>query len=127
MGDIFILDFYTPEYRKDQHVGKSWHVADGGFWKPGPHLVLEQIFDYPEQAVRLNQFNVIELDGTLSIYRNWLQDYTPDTIASELEKGKFLIRSLGGDSTGKPHREASERIGIVAQKTEKLTHVVSQE
>ena len=75
-----------------------WYVAESGFWKPGWHLVLEEGFDYPEQAIYLNQFTVIEADGKVSVYRNWFQDYNPESITEELEarrirRGECLGRS----------------------------------
>jgi len=116
-GGHFILDVSTRAGRAKWGLPNGWNVtAETGFWKPGPHLTLEQGFDYPEQDIYLNQFIVIEPDGKISIYRNWFQDYNPETITDELETGNFKVKSLWGDLMGTPYTDDSEWIGIVAQK-----------
>ena len=111
-----MLDVSTREHRKKYGNKNNWYAAPTGFWKPGPHLVLEEGFDYPEQAIWLDQYTVIEEDGTLSVYRNWFQDYAPETITTELEEGGFVVESLWGDLTGNPDTADREWIGVVARK-----------
>jgi SAM-dependent methyltransferase len=115
-GGKFVLDVTTREHRKEHGNKNSWYAAQSGFWKPGPHLVLEQGFDYPEQSIWLDQYTVIETDGKVTIYRNWFQDYTPETIAAEMEQGGFAVESLWGDRTGRPYRQSSQWIGLITRK-----------
>lgn len=112
----FVLDVSTREHRKKYGNKNNWYIAESGFWKPGPHLVLEQGFDYPEESIWLDQHTVIEADGKVSVYRNWFQDYTPGTSTAELEQGGFTVESLWGDLTGTPYTPDSEWIGVVARK-----------
>jgi SAM-dependent methyltransferase len=115
-GGLFVLDVSrrkpSPAYRSQA----SWVASTGGFWRSGPHLVLEQAFNYPEQALHLDQFGVIEPSGGLTVYRIWRQEYTPDSIAAELKLGGFEILSLWGDLTGMADSEDSDWIGVVARK-----------
>jgi SAM-dependent methyltransferase len=113
-GGKFVLDVSTREHRQRHGNKNAWYAVDGGFWKPGPHLVLEEGFDYPAQSIWLDQYTVIEGDGKMSVYRNWFQDYTPDTITAELLRGGFVVESLWGDLTGSPYTADSEWIGLVA-------------
>ena len=115
-GGWFVLDVTTRENRRKHGNLNRWYVAESGFWKPGPHLVLEQGFDYPEQSIWLDQYTVIEANGNVSVYRNWFQDYTPETITYELEQGGFSVESLWGDLTGQPSTLESEWIGVVTRK-----------
>ena len=115
-GGKFALDVTTREHRKRYGNKNSWYAAESGFWKPGPHLVLEEGFDYPEQALWLDQYTVIEADGKLSVYRNWFQDYTPETIMEELSQGGFTVEGFWGDLTGAPYSPASEWIGLVVHR-----------
>jgi hypothetical protein len=39
---------------------------------------------------------VIEETGVLTVYRNWFQDYTPETITAELAEAGFTVESLWG-------------------------------
>jgi hypothetical protein len=80
-------------------------------------LVLEEGFDYPEQAIYLDQFTVIEADGKVSVYRNWFQDYNRESITEELEESGFAVESFWSDLTGAPYRENTEWIGVVARKS----------
>jgi SAM-dependent methyltransferase len=115
-GGCFILDVTTPLLRQKHGLKNGWYAAGQGFWKPGPHLVLEQGFAYPDDLF-LDQYIVIEGDGKTSVYRNWFQDYTPDTIRAELAAGGFDIESLWGDLAGAPYTPDADWIGIVARKS----------
>jgi SAM-dependent methyltransferase len=115
-GGHFVLDVSTREHRKRYGIGNAWYAVASGFWRPGPHLVLEQGFDYPEEGLYLNQYVVVEADGALCVYRNWFQDYTPESITIELETSGLAVESLWGDLTGRRYGEDSEWIGVVARK-----------
>ena len=112
----FILDVTTPECRKKHGNKNGWRAMENGFWKPCPHLLLEEGFDYPEQRIWLDQFVVIEADGKVSVYRNWFQDYTPESITAELAGGGFSVESLWSDLTGQAYSQESEWIGLVTRK-----------
>jgi SAM-dependent methyltransferase len=115
-GGYFVLDVSTRECRKQHSNRNGWRVLASGFWKPGPHLLLEDGFDYPAQSIWLDQAVVIEENGKISVYRNWFQDYTPETITAELQAGGFAFESLWGDLTGKLYTDGSEWIGLVTRK-----------
>lgn len=115
-GGYFAFDVTTRALRSQYGLKNGWSVDRDGFWKPGLALVLKQGFDYPEQALYLDQYIVIEVNGKVSVYRNWFQDYAPETITAELEAGGFSISSLWGDLAGAPYEETSEWIGVVARK-----------
>jgi SAM-dependent methyltransferase len=112
----FVLDVTTREHRKRYGNKKRWYATESGFWKPGPHLVLEEGFDYPEQSIWLDQYTVMEADGKLSIYRNWFQDYTPESITAELSQAGFSVEGLWGDLAGAPYTTGSEWIGLVTSR-----------
>lgn len=115
-GGYFVFDVTTRQCRARYGVKNHWYALETGFWKPGPHLVLEQGFDYPEEDTYLDQFVVIEADGTLSVYRNWFLDYSPETIRPVVEKQGFAVRGLWGDLAGTPYTPDSQWIGLAVQK-----------
>lgn len=114
-GGHFVLDVTTPVHRRKHGNRNGWYAVETGFWKPGPHLVLEEGFDYPERSIFLDQAIVIEESGRISVYRNWFQDFTRETIIAELEAGGFTVESIGNDLTGTPYSEDAEWIGIFAR------------
>jgi SAM-dependent methyltransferase len=112
----FVLDVSTRECRRQHGSKNSWHALESGFCKPGPHLLLEDGFEYPDQSVWLDQFVVIEADGNMSVYRNWFQDYTPEIITKELSQGSFCVESLWSGLTGQAYTPHSEWIGLITRK-----------
>jgi SAM-dependent methyltransferase len=113
-GGHFVLDVTTPILRRKLGLKNGWYVAESGFWKPVPHLVLEHGFAY-EGDVYLDQYIVIEGDGKISIYRNWFQDYTAEAIRFELQENGFEVESLWSDLIGTPSEPDSDWIGVIAR------------
>jgi SAM-dependent methyltransferase len=111
----FVLDVPTPNLRLHAGLKNRWYAAESGFWKPGPHLVLEQGFGYSHNLY-LDQYVVIEADGKVSVYRNWFQDYTADEIRAELAGGGFVVEGLWSDLQGAPYASDSDWIRIVARR-----------
>ena len=112
-GGRLILDVSTPALHRTVKLKNNWYAADGCFWKPGPHLVLEQGYTYPGD-VFLDQYIVLDGDGKISLYRNWFQAYTAESIRAELESNHFKVESLWSDLAGTPFTPESDWIGVVA-------------
>jgi SAM-dependent methyltransferase len=115
-GGHFVLDVTTRAHRQKHGNRNCWYAAGQGFWKPGPHLALEEGFDYPEQSIFLDQIIVIEADEKISIYRNWFQDYDRATITAELEQAGFAVLSAWNDLIGTPFTDDTEWIGLITRK-----------
>ena len=114
-GGLFIFDVSTRTQRMKEGLKNSWYISDGGFWRPGKHLVLEQGFDYPEHDVWLDQYIVAD-EERVSVYRNWFHDYTPESIGQVLEKAGFDIVKAWNDLTGTPYKEGGDWIAMVSRK-----------
>lgn len=114
-GGYFALDVTTPHHRKKYGVKNGWYATDKGFWKPGPHLVLDEGFDYPDQDIFLDQSIVIEPNHKISVYRNWFQDYTKERITKELAAGGFQVEGVWSDLMGTPYAEDTDWIGVVTR------------
>lgn len=114
-GGRFVFDVSTPLHHTRRIPPANWYASPGaGFWRPGPHLVLENGIPYPED-IFLSQIIVIDPDGAHMVYRFWFQDYTPERIAAELAAHSFAIQMQWGDLTGAPYVPGeSEWIAIVA-------------
>ena len=104
-GGHFVLDVTTRLHRQQHGSHNGWYAEMTGFWKPGPHLVLEEGFDYPEVSVFLDQVIVLEAVDKLSAYRMWFQDFTRQTITQELEEGGFTVLSVWNDLIGTAYTE----------------------
>lgn len=115
-GGYFVFDVTTPHLTSHQGDHTEWEALETGFWREGPYLALTQGFDYPEEDIYLDQYIIIEADGTLSVYRNWFQDFTRERITAEVEAAGFSVQSVWSDLTGTPLKPESEWIGMVAKK-----------
>ncbi len=115
-GGFFIFDVTTRYVRLRSQLRTGWYAAESGFWKPGNHLVLERQFDYPDEDVVVDQYIVIEEDGTFSVYRNWFQNYTLESLLPILEHQGFVVRDTWSDLTGTTYTPYSEWIGLAVQK-----------
>lgn len=115
-GGIFIFDVSTRELRMREGLKNRWYISEGGFWRPGRHLVLEEGFDYPENDTWLNQYIVMDENGTVEPYRLWLHDYSLETISRVIEQNGFKIEKAWNSLSGEPYREGGDWIGIAARK-----------
>ncbi len=113
-GGLFACDVTTRALRARYALTQRWYTADSGFWKAGPHLVLEQGFDYPAEDTYLDQYIVIEPGKPISVYHNWFHDYAPETITPALEACGFSVRGLWADLLGTPYTPGSDWIGLIA-------------
>jgi SAM-dependent methyltransferase len=113
---LLIFDVTTRKLRAKAGLKNGWQVSsNGGFWRLGPNLVLEQGFDYPEADVWLDQYLVIDEQGC-SVYRNWFHDYSRETIEAVLERAGFTVVNWWGDLTGSEYSANGEWIALAARK-----------
>lgn len=115
-GGRFALDVSTRAHRRRHGLQNGWYAAEKGFWRPHPHLVLEQGFDYPDELIYLDQYVIVEPDGKIILYRNWFQDYTVQMIMAELSAASFNVETVWGDLAGTPSTIDDEWIGLIAHK-----------
>lgn len=116
-GGAFVFDVSTRAQRMKEGLKNGWYISDGGFWRPGNHLVLEQGFDYPEEEVWLDQYVVIDDQGA-KVYRNWFHDYFLDSINLVLIAAGFKTKHVWNDLTGSSFTKGGDWIAIGAVKEE---------
>jgi SAM-dependent methyltransferase len=115
-GGLFAFDVTTPTHHDRYGAPRDWDAGMEGFWKPGPHLVLDQLFHYPEADVYLRRSLVIEEGGEVSDYRIWTHLYTAETIEPVLRRAGFELLEVWGDLAGAPYDPGSEWLGFLARK-----------
>lgn len=115
-GGVFIFDVTTRTLRTKKGISNRWYLSDGGFWRPGRHLVLEQGYDYPEKDVWLDQCIVIDEMG-LKVYRNWYHDYSMETLEPVLKAAGFVVEKVWDDLTGTQYTGAGDWLAVAARRT----------
>jgi SAM-dependent methyltransferase len=112
---LLIFDVTAPPAKPTPEPQNRWYASDGGFWRVGPHLVLEQQFHFPEDNVRVNQYIVAD-ESKISVYRAWIHSYTINSIKPVLEKSGFKIAQSWNDLIGTPYKKGGDWLAIVARK-----------
>jgi SAM-dependent methyltransferase len=86
----------------------------GGFWSAAPYFEFHNAFTYEQDAVALDRFTIVEEDRTRTIY-NWIQFFSPDTLAAELASAGLRLADLLGDVAGRPFDPESPQFAVVAR------------
>lgn len=86
---VFIFDALNDKTLEGKTFAKSWEVADSGFWRDQPYLLLSESFHYMENKAMLDQFIIMDHLGSYDIYRFWSHYFTQDNLKAELEKSGF--------------------------------------
>ena len=94
----------------------SWTVEPGpGFWRPGPHLVLERRLDYPALELSCSEYAVLEEAGAATLYRVWEQRFDRGGLVRALGDAGFHVELVCADLTGTPWSAGAETIAVVAR------------
>jgi len=100
----------TAEFR-----GYGYSPAHG-FWSPAPYYEFQNIHKYDKEKVILYKHTIIDHDRTHEIF-NWMQHYSPDTLAAELRENGFTITETYADVAGTPFNADATEFAIVARKS----------
>jgi SAM-dependent methyltransferase len=92
----------------------EWSSHGGGFWRPGPHLLLERALAYGDD-LSCREHAVVEPTGEWALYRFWEQRFTPERLGRELATAGFALVELAADLAGTPWFSGAETIAVVAE------------
>jgi len=112
-----VFDVWSTSFKELNTSYKTWKVHEKqGFWKSTPHLELINKIYYENEKVSLKQHFILEENDNISVYNLWEQVYTKESVVSLISENGFRVVNILGDLTGKEYLEASNTIGIIAQK-----------
>jgi SAM-dependent methyltransferase len=116
-GGRFVFDVIAEKSREKTQEATRWEVCpSGGFWRSGAHLVLSQVFLYPEDKAYLDRYLVIDDSGSLAIYNIWEHYFTVEMLQSDLKAAGFTEVQVWNDLTGTPYAECAGSMGVIARK-----------
>ena len=114
-GGILILDAMTGKNMRDRPFHKDWYFSPGGFWRPGPHFVLQRAFEY-EGGGFLFRTIVLEEGKDVAVYDMWDHTFTADMMKELLSSHGFIdIEMFSGLSSG-PFSDDASWIGVKCRK-----------
>lgn len=95
--------------------GATWAAhTGGGFWRRGPHFVLERKLDYPSLELSCAEHAVIDGGGAVTVYRIWEQRFTRDGLERLLHEAGFEVTHVAADLTGADWTPEAETMAVVA-------------
>lgn len=114
-GGAFVFDASTPVLHPP--TGRRWDASPGGFWRPGPHVVLEERFVTPADdgtQLACDQYVVVDECG-VTTYRMWFHDHTRASLVTLLEAAGFAVQDVRGALTGEPLTDGGGWLAVVAR------------
>ncbi|MFC2099275.1 class I SAM-dependent methyltransferase [Candidatus Bipolaricaulota bacterium] len=108
--DVYTLQAYAGRQESTSHGSR---LMDG-FWTPGDYWGFKTTFKYDENSVVLDKYTIIEPHQTWCVY-NWLQYFSPATLAAEFEQCGLRIVEQYADVAGTAYADG-DLLAVVAQK-----------
>ncbi|MEO1062048.1 MAG: methyltransferase domain-containing protein [Actinomycetota bacterium] len=110
----FVFDVYGLRSLRDRGEGTVYEpdLMDG-FWSAAPYHGFRRTFVYPDDAVLLDRYDIIEANRSRTIF-NWLQHFDVASITTELEAADLVVDGLYGDLTGADAIADPEEFCVVA-------------
>jgi len=91
------------------------HSEGDGFWAAGPHFVFRNTFKYPDEALVLDKYTIVEPDRTREIL-NWIQCFSLESLSRELAQSGFEIAERYSDVAGEPYDSGAAEFAVVARR-----------
>lgn len=88
-GGTFLFDVLNVHHTLGGSEPKDWQIAEQGFWRSSPYLVLSETFQYKEEQVLLDQHVVMDEDETIDVYRFWRHAFAHADIMQLMTKQGF--------------------------------------
>ncbi len=84
-----------------------------GFWAPDKYYGFRNTFKYEAEKVILEKYTIVEPERKRTVY-NWLQYFSPEDLAGELDECGLVIEELYSDVSGSPFDPGSNEFAVVA-------------
>jgi SAM-dependent methyltransferase len=115
-GGRVLLDVWTTRYYESRKEETEFAPRQmDGFWSKDDYFGFHCAFKYDKEKVVLDKYAIAESGRTRS-YFNWLQCYTPATLAEEMRTAGLHVSEIYGDVAGAPFRDDSPLLAVVATK-----------
>ncbi len=93
-GGRLVLDYLDAAAADRHRPGRSWEASvTGGFWAPGPHLVLNETTAEPQALAQRIRYTLLT-EGEVRRFDVWEHCFADDTIHSMLAEAGFTEMSL---------------------------------
>jgi SAM-dependent methyltransferase len=114
-GGAFAFDVHAMARPRPPDAAVAVHRSSGGFWRPGPHLLVETTYRYDDD-LDLEQHAVIEPDGKVTVYRVWDRSWSIGTLRMRLARHGLRVEAAWEDLTGTLRRAKSPTMAVLARR-----------
>lgn len=115
-GGFFIFDVFTETVKEEKEVKKGWSIDKAGFWAKEEHLVLSEVFHYPEEKVFLNQDIVLLDSDRFEVYRTYDHYYSESDLIHLLNENKYKNHKFFYDVIQESNFASNKVVFTVTQK-----------
>lgn len=115
-GGCFVFDVFSTGMLAGLHeeTAVERRLMDG-FWAKGDYVGFKARFLYPDMAVGLERYLVVTPERAFAI-DNWIQYYTPASIAAELSPAGFSEIDIADFATGGPWDAGPTAFAVIARR-----------
>ncbi len=115
-GGAFLFDVCSmARLGSIEESASYWSSPGDDFWAAGPHFGFVNTFVYGGDAVTLEKHVIVEAERTRVIF-NWLQHYSPESLAAELAGFGLCIDGLFGDVAGRTYDPEGHEFAVVVRR-----------
>jgi SAM-dependent methyltransferase len=114
-GGSFVFDVFSlGQYGELAEREAFGHRFMDGFWSAADYIGFQRTFLYPGHAISLDRYLVVEPHRSFEIC-NWMQYYTPESIAAELAQSGFRMAAAREFSTGGTWTAGPTAFAVIAE------------
>lgn len=116
-GGAILLDVYAMAafaQREEQSLCEKNQLNH--FWCEEDYYCFVNTFAYQDAAVVLDKYSIFPENGPPETVYNWLQNFSPQTLGTELAASGFNVAELLKDVSGAPFSETHSEFAVVARK-----------
>ncbi|MEM1412120.1 MAG: methyltransferase domain-containing protein [Pseudomonadota bacterium] len=111
-----VLDVYSKNAFDAKQEGAICEKNQlDGFWSAAPYYAIVASHKYEAECVSLDQYTIVEEKRSRVVY-NWLQYFTPDSLAQEVRAAGLEVEALHGDVAGSVYEGGSMEFAVVLRK-----------
>ena len=83
------------------------------FWCKDDYYCFVNTFKYDDDAVVLDKYSIFQENGKAEVVYNWLQYFSPESLAEELSEAGFTVTQIYKDVAGCPYSEQHSEFAVV--------------
>ncbi len=110
-----LLDVHSHSLFEQRTESASYELNGlNGFWSPNPYYAFLTAFKYDDEKLLLDKYTIVERDRTRTVY-NWLQCFSPQSLAAELEAEGLAVDALHANVAGDLYDPEATEFAVIAK------------